>query len=166
MRLKRFLMASLLPVLLAAPAFANTCLRPEERQAMEARALRSYLMVTALNCQKQSNYNEFMRRYMRELNNADQLMDGYFRRAHGGAGRTRLDQYNTNRANDHSQDGTRAGGFFCRDADPLFQQVMALQPGQLAKFSAERNVIASLDAPDCGAAAAAPPARSASTGRR
>jgi hypothetical protein len=43
---------------------------------------------------------------------------------------------------------------------------MALQPGQLAKFSAERNVIASLDAPDCGAAAAAPPARSASTGRR
>jgi hypothetical protein len=165
MRLKRFLMAAVLPVLVAGPALAATCLQPAERQAMEARALRSYLMVTALNCQKQSSYNDFVRRNMSELNNADRVMDGYFRRAHGGAGRTRLDQYNTTLANDHSQDGTRAGSFFCRDADPLFQQVMALQPGQLAKFSAERNVMASLDAPNCGAAVAAAP-RSAGAARR
>jgi opacity protein-like surface antigen len=47
MRLKRFLMAAVLPVLVAGPALAATCLQPAERQAMEARALRSYLMVTA-----------------------------------------------------------------------------------------------------------------------
>ena len=166
MRLKRFLMASLLPVLLAAPAFANTCLRPEERQAMEARALRSYLMVTALNCQKQSNYNEFMRRYMRELNNADQVMDGYFRRAHGGAGQTRFDQYYTNISQDHAMDATRAGAFFCRDADVILSQIKALPPGGLAPFSVKQNIIQPISAPDCGTGAAATPQRSASAARR
>lgn len=162
MKAKHFFLAMVAPVLVAGPVWANTCLRADERTAVEARALRSYLMVTALNCQKQSNYNDFVRRHMRDLNAADRVVDGYFRRAHGGAGRTRLDQYNTLLANDHSQDGTRAGSFFCRDADPLFQQVMALQPGQLSKFSAERNVMQSLEAPDCPAA---PPPRSAAARR-
>ena len=44
----RTVVAALCGVLMAGPALANACLRPEERAAIEIRALRSYLMVAAL----------------------------------------------------------------------------------------------------------------------
>jgi hypothetical protein len=51
-------------------------------------------------------------------------------------------------------DASRAGSYFCRDAEVILRQIRALPPGQLAKFSVNQNIIQPLNAPDCGAGAA------------
>lgn len=152
----RTLLAALCGVVLAGPALANACLRPEERSALDVRALRTYLMVTALNCQKGEQYNQFVRRFGAELGMAERAAVAHFTRAHGGRSRTVLDSYNTNMANEHSEDAIRAGSFFCRDADPLFRQALATPGNDLAKFAAERNIPQTYAASDCPAASTAP----------
>ena len=165
MGLKRLLMAAMLPVLVAGPAFAATCLRPEERKAADTWALNSYMAVMALQCKVETRVsNDFRTPNRGELKAAHDVLQGYFRRAHGGAGQTRFDQYYTNISQDHAMDATRAGSFFCSDAEVILQQVRALPPGQLAKFSANQNIIQPIEAPDCGAGAA--PQRSAAAPRR
>jgi hypothetical protein len=165
MGLKRLLMAAMLPVLIAGPVLANTCLRPEERQAADTWAMNSYLRVIGMQCKidRTRMINAFQP-HSAELSAAANVIQGYFRRAYGGAGQTRFDQYYTNISQDHAMDATRAGSFFCSDAEVILQQVRALPPGQLAKFSVNHNVIQPISAPDCGAGAT--PHRSAAAPRR
>ena len=166
MGLKRLLMAAMLPVLLAGPVLASTCMRPEERQAADTWAMNSYLRVIAMQCKiDRERMIDAFGPHRGELTAAAGVIQGYFRRAYGGAGQTRFDQYYTNISQDHALDAVRGGSFFCRDAEVILNQVKALRPGELAQFSINQNIIQPLEAPDCGAAAAAPP-RSASTARR
>jgi len=158
--------AALCGALIAGPALADACLRPEERSALEMRALRSYLMVAALQCRTGQSYNApegynaFLRKFGQDLSAADRVAAAHFQRSYGGASRGgRLDQYNTLMANDHSEDAMRSGSFFCRDAQPLFQQVVALQSTELAAFAVQRNIILSYSVPDCPAT----PARAAAS---
>lgn len=153
----RTVLAALCGVVLAGPALANACLRPEERTALDVRALRTYLMVSALNCRQGESYNQFVRRFGSELGAAERSATAHFTRAYGGHGRTRLDAYNTNLANEHSEDAIRSGSFFCRDAEPLFRQALATPGPQLAQFAAERNIPQTYSANDCPASTA--PAR-------
>jgi hypothetical protein len=169
----RTILAALCGVMIAGPAFASACLRPEERAAIEIRAMRSYLMVAALQCRHgqtfdaPGGYNAFLRRFGRDLSAADRVTATHFQRAYGGASRGgRLDQYNTNLANEHSQDATRSGSFFCRDAEPLFRQVVQLQATDISKLVVERNIIDGYEAPDCPANAAPATRRTARASRR
>ena len=150
----RTMIAALCGMAIAAPALANTCLRPEERSVFELRALRSYLMVSARQCQKGESYTQFVRRFGADLSAADRAALAHFTRAHGGQGRTRLDVYNTTMANEHSEDAIRAGSFFCRDADPLFQRALATPAAQLPQLAMERNIPQTYG-DDCGATPAA-----------
>jgi hypothetical protein len=160
----RTLLAAICGVIMAGPALANACLRPEERSALDVRALRTYLMVSALNCQKGESYNQFIRRFTTELGAAERAAVAHFTRAYGGRGRTRLDGYNTEMANEHSEDAIRSGTFFCRDADPLFRQALATPGADLARFAAERNIPQTYTADACTTAAA--PAARTRTARR
>jgi hypothetical protein len=150
----RTFIAALCGMAIAAPALASTCLRPEERNVFELRALRSYLMVSALQCQKSEPYNQFIRRFGGDLTAADRAAQAHFTRVHGGQGRTRLDVYNTTMANEHSEDAIRGGGFFCRDADALFTRVLATPAPQLPQLALERNIPQTYG-DDCNAAPAA-----------
>jgi hypothetical protein len=152
MKLSRTVLAAVGGLLIAGPALANACIRPDERSALEVRSLQTYLMVSALNCQRGESYNQFVRRFGSELTSANRTSDAYFRRAHGGQGRTRFDSHNTNLANEHSEDAIRAGSFFCRDAEALFQQALSTPGPQLAQFAVQRNIPQSATADDCGAA--------------
>lgn len=158
-------LAALGGLLIAGPALANACMRPEERSALDVRALQSYLMVSALSCQRGESYNQFVRRFSTELGVASRTTSAYFQRAHGGQGRTRFDAHNTNLANEHSEDGIRAGSFFCRDAESLFQQVLATPGPQLAQFAVQRNIPQNLAADECSAGGTAAPARRAAATR-
>lgn len=170
MKLSRTVIAALGGLLIAGPALANACMRPEERSAFDVRALRTYLMVSALNCRQGESYNSFVRRFGGELSAAERAATAYFQRAYGGQMRTRLDSYNTNLANEHSEDAIRSGSFFCRDVEPLFRQALATPGPQLAQFAAQRNIPQNYTAADCAAGAATPassrPARATRTAAR
>lgn len=169
----RTFIAALCGVAIAAPAMANVCLRPEERPLFDMFALRSYLMVSGLQCQKRESYNEFMRRYGTNVADSNRVVQAHFTRLHGGQGRTRFDSFNTSLANEHSEDAIRGGGFFCRDAETLFTAVLATPAAQLPQLAAQRNIPQNYG-DDCAAAptrqaAAAAPARqprAATTPRR
>jgi hypothetical protein len=155
MGLKRLLMAAILPVLVAGPVLANTCMRPEERNAADTWAMNSYLRVIGMQCKiDRERMIDAFQPHRGELSAAANVIQGYFRRAYGGAGQTRFDQYYTNISQDHAMDASRAGSYFCRDAEVILRQIRALPPGQLAKFSINQNIIQPLNAPDCGAGAA------------
>jgi hypothetical protein len=145
----RILFAALCGVALAGPALANACLRPEERAALEVRALKSYLMVAALNCRQGEQYNQFVRRFGAELGAAERAAVTHFTRAYGGRSRSMLDAYNTNLANAHSEDAIRSGSFFCRDAEPLFREALATPGPELARLAAQRNIPQIYEVADC-----------------
>lgn len=169
----RIAVAALCGAFIAGPALANACLRPEERSALDMRALRSYLMVAALQCRTGQSYNApegynaFLRKFGQNLAAADRVAATHFQRSYGGPSRGgRLDQYNTLMANEHSEDAMRSGSFFCRDAEPLFQQVVRLDANELAAFAVQRNIIQSHQLPDCSAAPARATGRTSGRARR
>lgn len=149
-----------LAALLAGPAIAQSCLQPAERTAFEVRALQSKLMVTALACGRDADYNAFVRKFQGELAASYRGIQGHFRRTAGNAHQRELDGFITQLANAHSQDGIRAGSQFCPLTTPLFALALAQTNAQgLADFTQERNVLNPLTTPACPAAAPAPAPR-------
>lgn len=142
----RAALAGLCASALALPA-AAACLQPVEKTAFDVRALQSQLMVVALNCEQQDDYNRFVTTYRGELAGAYRQVAGHFRRA---GGQRQLDSYITNLANAQSQDGIRQGSHFCRDAGPLFQQAMGMKTtADLARFSTEKQITQVYTAEPC-----------------
>jgi hypothetical protein len=150
-----------LAAFVAGPAIAQSCLQSAERAAFDVRALQSQLMVAALACNKDNEYNAFVRKFQGDLASAYRGIQGHFRRTAGNAHQRELDGFITQLANAHSQDGIRAGSQFCPLVAPLFQHAMAQPDAQaLASFAQERNVLNPLGTPECQSApAAATPSR-------
>jgi hypothetical protein len=162
----RTLLAGLGAVAIVAPALAEGCVQPAEQSAFQVRALQSQLMVAAIACKQEDDYNAFVRRFQPELGGAWNSLVKHYRRTGGRQHQRALDSYITQLANEQSQDGIRQGSRFCQNLKPLFQVAMSQQPnsGGLAQLATERNIINPLDMPVC--AAAAPSSKPATPTRR
>jgi hypothetical protein len=137
---------------------APPCVQETERAAFDVRALQSQLMVAALTCERQDDYNTFVQRHQQGLLSAYQGVTSHFRRLHGAVmGEQQRDQYVTELANAQSQEGIRQGLSFCRNMGPLFQGVLTLRDaGEIARFSASRNAPIFYPLAACAPPAAAP----------
>ncbi|WP_421995381.1 hypothetical protein [Roseococcus sp.] len=161
----RKLMAGLAAVMLTpslAFAQSSVCVQPVEKTAFDIRALQSQLMVVALTCGQQDDYNTFVTRHQSDLAAAFRNVASHFRRTAGASHQRLLDQYITNLANGQSQVGISRGSFFCREQAPIFQQATAAtSPAELAQISLAREVPQALTTPACPdrPAAATPRAR-------
>lgn len=136
---------ALLAGALAAPSVhAETCVEPEEHRALNTRALQSQLMVAALSCRNQPQYNAFVERYRSELQREGQALQRMFQRRHGGAGESRLNALVTRLANESSQlsMGARAG--FCRQASLIFAEALEGEVTSLAALLAEADHLTDL----------------------
>ncbi|NKE45820.1 hypothetical protein HB662_13600 [Roseomonas frigidaquae] len=141
------------------PAIAQSCVQASERTAFELRALQSQLMVAAITCQRDGDYNAFVRKFQGDLGGAYNTIRTHFRRTAGAQGQRALDGYITTLANEQSQDGIRQGSRFCQNITPLFQAALSQSNASaLAEMSMERNVLNPHDAETCTERAA--PARS------
>ena len=134
---------------------AQTCLQPAEKSHFDVRALQSQLMVVALSCEMQDDYNRFVTKFQPQLATAFRGVAGHFRRTAGGSHQRQLDQYITNLANGQSQVGISQGSFFCRNQGPLFQQALAASSvGDLAQLSVQREIPQTYTASVCSGAPA------------
>ncbi|MCX8134919.1 MAG: hypothetical protein N3D18_13270 [Roseococcus sp.] len=159
---KTALLAGVAAALVGPGAAIAACLQPAEKTAFDVRALQSQLMVVALTCQQQDDYNNFVRRHMNELNNAQRGVTSYHRRVHGAQHQRQLDLYITNLANSQMQAGIARGSFFCREQAPLFQMAMqANTREELANLAVQRQIPQPLGAEPCPAA----PQRQQATGQ-
>jgi hypothetical protein len=152
-----------LAAVIAGPAIAQSCVQSSERTAFQVRALQSQLMVAALACGRDNDYNSFVRKFQGDLAASYRDIQGHFRRTAGGRHQGALDSFITQLANDQSQDGIRAGSHFCPLVAPLFSLALAQSNVEsLAELAVERNVLNPLAAPTCPASA---PSRSTPTRR-
>lgn len=152
----RFLAAGLAAALFAAPAVAQTCVQPAEKAAFDVRALQSQLMVAALSCGQEDQYNTFVNRYKNELGGAYRGINAHYRRTAGARGQSSLDGYITQLANAQSQDGIRQGSNFCRNVAPLFTVALAAPATSeaLATVAVQNNLSNPHGRSECGPSAA------------
>jgi hypothetical protein len=153
---RKFMLLGGVMAVMAVPSLAlATCLRPAERTAFDIRALQSQLMVVALSCQQQDDYNAFVTRFRTQLGDAHRNVTAYYQRASGRQAQRVMDQSITNLANNQMQVGITQGSHFCRNQTPLFQQAMgATTAADLAAITQRAALPQPLFAPPLSVAAA------------
>lgn len=155
----RFLLGGIAAAAIAGPAIAQSCVQASERTAFDVRALQSQLMVAALTCNRDEEYNAFVRKFQGELAGSYRTIQSHFRRTAGRSHQRELDEFITQLANAHSQDGIRQGSQFCPLVTPLFQVALSQSnAAALAEVTMERNVLNPLTATTCPERPAAPAA--------
>jgi len=124
-------------------ARAADCYTPAETAAVHVRMLQSELMVAALACRDSNpelgmvaGYNDFVRRLSPALVRNSKLLQSHFKKAYGASGENRFAGFETSLANAASKQSMVGG--YCESAAALFQQVAAVQAGDLEQFSAVR----------------------------
>lgn len=131
-------------------AAADPCARPPERAAFDVTALKSQLMVTALSCNAQERYNQFIIRYRNDLVKEERMLGGFFGRTSGRAGHQDFDDYITSLANAQSEAGIKLGAAFCDQRLAMFDQVMALHSvAELPRFAAGQPLVQPKALTDC-----------------
>jgi hypothetical protein len=127
-------------LLCAGIASAQQCAKPADMSAFDIAGLKSKLMVTALTCNQQDRYNEFVLRFRGDLMAQERALQAYFARKFGG-GRAQHehDDYITSLANTQSESGIKQGTLFCQQNVGIFTEVLALRKGSdLASYAASK----------------------------
>jgi hypothetical protein len=139
-------------VVSAGIAAAQPCARPVDVTAFDVASLKSKLMVTALTCNQQDRYNDFVRRFRADLLTHERSLRAYFARAFGGRAQREHDDYITSLANTQSQAGISQGTLFCQQNVSVFSEVMALANGPaLASYAASKHLMQPIEVIACPA---------------
>ena len=121
------------------PPVRHIRITPEQQQdiqqAFNVIALKSALMVAALTCNQQTQYDQFMTTFQPHVLAEQHVMDAYFRRASGYYGQAKEDDFVTLLANNQSVGGIGQGAVFCLNNTAEFKAVLALKtPSDLDNF--------------------------------
>lgn len=106
------------------------------QQAFNVVGLKSALMVAALTCSQQDQYDAFMHSFQPYVLEAQHTVDAYFHKASGRySGQKMEDTFITLLANNQSVAGIAQGQVFCLNNQAEFKAVLAIQtPQQLDSF--------------------------------
>ncbi len=139
-------------LLSAGIAAAQPCAKPPDVTAFDVAGLKSKLMVTALTCNQQDRYNDFVQQFRSELMTHERALRAYFARAFGGRAQREHDDYITSLANTQSQMGIRQGTLFCQQNVGIFTEVLGLAKGsELAGYAASKQVAQPIEVVSCPA---------------
>jgi hypothetical protein len=121
------------------PPVRHIRITPEQKhdiqQAFNVIALKSALMVAALTCNQQTQYDQFMNTFQPHVLAEQHVMDAYFKRASGYYGQAKEDDFVTLLANNQSVGGIGQGAVFCLNNTAEFKAVLALKtPTDLDNF--------------------------------
>jgi hypothetical protein len=121
------------------PPVRHIRITPEQKQdiqqAFNVIALKSALMVAALTCNQQTQYDQFMTTFQPHVLAEQHVMDAYFKRSSGYYGQAKEDDFVTLLANNQSVGGIGQGAVFCLNNSAEFKAVLALKtPSDLDNF--------------------------------
>jgi hypothetical protein len=139
--------------LMAQPSFAaGQCLREAEKVAFGVRVLQSELMIAALQCGQQAQYNRFMQLHQPEVSTAYDQIGAHFTRLFGTEGEEQRDSYITDLANAQAQDQIQQGPNFCtRISSTVNASLTLATSGEISRFVQEQHIINPYAPPLCGA---------------
>lgn len=100
------------------------------QQAFNIIGLKVALMIGALTCGQNSQYDAFMTAFQPHILAEQQIMDNYFHRLGGSAGRSKEDAFETMLANNLSVSARSQGSLFCLNSGAEFKAVLTLSTPQ------------------------------------
>lgn len=116
------------------------CANSQEIQALDSRALQSHLMVAALSCGQQANYNKFMKKYKKEIASQKGSLEGYFKRRYSKDSQEQLNKFMTNLANVSSQQSLDMNQKeFCSSAGKVFDELNNEKPAKLVQVASSEK---------------------------
>jgi hypothetical protein len=133
----------------AGSASATSCIRSEERMAFEVRAMQTELMVAALSCNVQQDYNTFVTRFKSVLNKHVNTMNGYFKRVFGPSGEREITRYTTGLANRSALTSVADMNKFCDESIATLRAAHSVPLKDFDSFTMARKIAL---APDLGPA--------------
>jgi hypothetical protein len=120
----------------AESARASVCVRPGEEAALNAKALQSELMVSALACAETERYNAWARKFSPELIANGTVLKRMFRQAYGAGWDARLGQFVTALANDAASRSAEEKAGFCLATARVFERVLPMNGPEFLGFVA------------------------------
>ena len=114
------------------------CVRPNEEAALTARILQTELMVAALSCGQQPQYNAFVIKFRDDLVSRGHALKSLFKRVHGAQADRLLATFVTRLANEASEK-SRESANFCGEAYTFFATAMETPAGDFEKLAETRN---------------------------
>ena len=116
-------------------AKAATCANSKDLEALGVRVLQTELMVAALTCGQQDQYNTFVKTYKGELVKHGRALRSLFKRVYGSSHKRRLNGFVTKLANDSSQRSNGARQGYCMLATELFNETLTKAPQNLTSVT-------------------------------
>lgn len=136
---KVFLLAAFAS-LISFQAKAIDCAYEGEQNALNIQALQSRLMVSALSCGQQKDYNSFMKRFGKHLSSYHKKTKHYFNRVYSGQSEEKLNGFVTSLANQSSKISLNVDlDKFCNRSEALFDEIIGAKPYKLEKIAAKRS---------------------------
>ena len=147
--IKRFIFSGLIVIgLYSNPSWASTanCSNSSSHEAFNIEGLKSELMVTALSCQAQDQYNTFISQFRSIVSNQEVKLKNYFRSNYGKrstkAYQKAYDDYITQLANIQSSQGLKAGTIFCLQRMSMFDEIKPLKTAnELSQYAEAKDII-------------------------
>jgi hypothetical protein len=134
------------------PEQAPICGKPADKAAFAVAGLKTQLVVLAISCGSNDDYNAFIRRFRTDLLAQEKTLGNYFSRAYGRKASSAQNDYITALANNTSSTGLAAGTEFCQRNAGKFSEVMALKSSKdLADYAMAQDIDQPLAVPDCDA---------------
>jgi len=103
---------------------ATSCMRSDEKMALEVRAMQTDMMVAALSCNAHREYNEFVTRFRSVLATHSHTLNGLFSRIYGRGGDREFLRYTTQLANEAALASVTDSGAFCTSTLATLRQVV------------------------------------------
>jgi hypothetical protein len=120
------------------PTPPKACAASTEMAALQSRVLLSDLMVSALSCNEQPRYNAFVTKYKTDIGKEGATLQAFFQKAYGGAGRTQMNRFVTDLANNSSNYSLEHIGLYCQETGKTFDALLASNPSSLATYAAQQ----------------------------
>lgn len=147
--IKRFVFSGLIAVgMLSNSVFASTatCSNSPSHEAFNIEGLKSELMVTALSCHAQDQYNAFMAQFRPIVSTQEGKLKSYFRSNYGRrssrAAQKAYDDYITQLANVQSSQGLKAGTIFCLQRMDMFNEIKPLKTAnELSQYVEAKDIV-------------------------
>jgi hypothetical protein len=126
-------------MLLGAPgAFAaSTCVTGKDEAALQTRLVQTDLMVAALTCKKNPQYNAFVTRHQKELMKTHQTLRGFFKKR---GGEEALNEFFTRLANDSSKRSIANVKAFCENATIMYEGALGAEVSSFTNFAVVQPV--------------------------
>ncbi len=113
----------------------NICANRNEMSTFDVRAAQSYLMISALSCGLQKDYNNFVKRFSSQLVDNNNNLKKYFDKNYHKHSDSQLNKFITNLANESSKQSLKVTlKQFCKESNNVFKQALATKPSKIKEF--------------------------------